>query len=395
MTQNQIAQLAGQYTAPTYVFDIGALRQRMDYLRAHLPGRVALCYAIKANTFITREMNPMADRFEVCSPGEYQVCEALEIPGEKLVISGVYKTPSFIRALIARRPEIGVFTAESPEQFRLLCEAAQASGHTVRVLLRLTSGNQFGMDEEEVRRIVRDRASWPGIDLLGIQYFSGTQKSSLKKLKRELTYLDGLLAALRADYGFDARELEYGPGFPVHYFQGDSFDEAEFLAGAAQLLEELQFSGALTLELGRSIAASCGTYLTRVVDCKRNQGENYAILDGGMNHLVYFGQMMAMKLPHYRLFPPREDGDEERWNLCGALCTANDILVKQLPVRDLQVGDLFAFENTGAYCMTEGISLFLTRALPRVVLLLEDGTFLPVRSDVDTYPLNTPDYERK
>ena len=395
MTQNQIAQLAGQYTAPTYVFDIGALRQRMDYLRAHLPGRVALCYAIKANTFITREMNPMADRFEVCSPGEYQVCQALDIPAEKLVISGVYKTPSFIRALIARRPEIGVFTAESPEQFRLLCEAAQASGHTVRVLLRLTSGNQFGMDEEEVRRIVRDRASWPGIDLLGIQYFSGTQKSSLKKLKRELTYLDGLLAALRADYGFDARELEYGPGFPVHYFQGDAFDEDEFLAGAAQLLEELQFSGSLTLELGRSIAASCVTYLTRVVDCKRNQGENYAILDGGMNHLVYFGQMMAMKLPHYRLFPPREDGDEERWNLCGALCTANDILVKQLPVRDLQVGDLFAFENTGAYCMTEGISLFLTRALPRVVLLLEDGTFLPVRSDVDTYPLNTPDYERK
>ena len=111
MTQNQIAQLAGQYTAPTYVFDIGALRQRMDYLRAHLPGRVALCYAIKANTFITREMNPMADRFEVCSPGEYQVCEALEIPGKKLVISGVYKTPAFIRELIARRPEIGVFTA--------------------------------------------------------------------------------------------------------------------------------------------------------------------------------------------------------------------------------------------------------------------------------------------
>ncbi|MGM9538308.1 MAG: alanine racemase [Candidatus Onthomonas sp.] len=395
MTQDQIAQLAGQYTAPTYVFDIGALRRRMDYLRARLPARVALCYAIKANTFLTREMDPMADRFEVCSPGEYRVCEALEIPGEKLVISGVYKTPSFIRELVDDRPEIGVFTAESPEQFRLLCEAARAAGHTVRVLLRLTSGNQFGMDEQEVRRIVRDRASWPEIDLLGIQYFSGTQKSSLKKLKRELTYLDTLLAGLETEYGFAARELEYGPGFPVHYFQGETFDEDAFLAGASQLLEELHFSGAVTLELGRSIAACCGTYLTRVVDCKRNKGENYAILDGGMNHLVYFGQMMAMKLPHYQLFPPREPGGEEVWNLCGALCTTNDILVKQLPVKDLQIGDLFVFENTGAYCMTEGISLFLSRALPKVVLLLEDGTFLPVRSDVNTYPLNTPDYERK
>lgn len=395
MTQTQIAQLAAQYDAPTYVFDVGTLRRRMDYLRAHLPARAALCYAIKANTFITREMDSMVDRFEVCSPGEYRVCQALDIPAEKLVISGVYKTPAFIRELVAQRPEIGIFTAESTQQFQLLLASARAAGHPIRVLLRLTSGNQFGMDEQELRRIVRDRASWPELELVGIQFFSGTQKNSLKKFKRELTYLDSLLEELRQSYGYEAQELEYGPGFPVHYFQTEVFDEDAFLAGVSQLLEELQFPCALTLELGRSIAACCGTYLTRVVDCKRNKGENYAILDGGMNHLVYFGQMMAMKLPHYQLYPPRSGGQAECWNLCGALCTANDILVKQLPVENLQVGDLFAFENTGAYCMTEGISLFLSRALPKAVLLLEDGTLRPVRSSIPTAPLNTPDYNQK
>ena len=129
-----------------------------------------------------------------------------------------------------------------------------------------------------------------------------------------------------------------------------------------------------------------------MVDLKQNKGQNYAILDGGMNHLVYFGQSMAMKLPHCRVYPPRPEG-EEIWNLCGALCTANDILVKQLPVKDLQIGDVFAFENTGAYCMTEGISLFLSRALPQVLLLEEGGVFRSVRPITPTYPFNTPTNE--
>jgi diaminopimelate decarboxylase len=130
-----------------------------------------------------------------------------------------------------------------------------------------------------------------------------------------------------------------------------------------------------------------------VVDTKTNKGQNYAILDGGMNHLVYFGQTMAMKVPHYQLLPVRENSDPQPWNLCGSLCTTNDLIVKQLPVSNLQKGDVFAFENTGAYCMTEGISLFLSRDLPSVVLVKADGTAQLVRQQVSTYPLNTPQYE--
>ena len=37
----------------------------------------------------------------------------------------------------------------------------------------------------------------------------------------------------------------------------------------------------VVLELGRSVVASCGTYLTSVVDTKTNVGSNYAIVDGG------------------------------------------------------------------------------------------------------------------
>ena len=116
------------------------------------------------------------------------------------------------------------------------------------------------------------------------------------------------------------------------------------------MLSQLRFSGPLVLELGRSIAASCGTYLTRVVDLKRNRGEGYALVDGGIHQLTYYGQAMAMRAPRLRLLPDRPCQEEETWTVCGSLCTINDILVKRRPFPALAVGDVLAFENAGAYC---------------------------------------------
>ena len=74
-----------------YVFDVKTLKDRVAYLRKMLPEDVAICYAIKANTFITAELENDVDRFEICSPGEAEICDLLDIPDKMMVISGVYK----------------------------------------------------------------------------------------------------------------------------------------------------------------------------------------------------------------------------------------------------------------------------------------------------------------
>ncbi len=393
MTELQMENLTAQYGSPLYVFDVQALRQRVAFLRRSLPSGVGLCYAIKANPFLLHELCGQAERFEVCSPGEAAICRRLQIPAEQQVISGVYKTPADIERMIAQKNGPRLFTVESLRQFALLSRLAAHYRVTIHVLLRLTSGSQFGMEEQEIIQIIRSRADHPFILIRGLQYFSGTQKASLKRLQRELDKLDDFACSLAEKLGFIIHELEFGPGFPVEYFSPETFEETEFLSGFSAMLTGLRCKAHVTLELGRSIAASCGTYLTRVVDMKRNKGQNYAILDGGIHHLVYYGQRMAMQIPPYRLYPPRL-GEPQPWNLCGSLCTVNDILVKQLPVSDLKCGDLFAFSYTGAYCMTEGISLFLSRALPRIVLLMPDGRPLLVRDALPTDEINSPHYER-
>ena len=394
MDEAKIQKVIEAYDTPVYVFDIGELKERIHYLKKSLPENVALCYAVKANTFIIKEINECLERFEVCSPGEATICKRLNIPSEKLVISGVYKTPSFIEGLMAEDEMVGIYTIESFRQLTVINKAAESNKRTVKVLLRVTSGNQFGLDESEVREIVYNREKYTYLDICGLQYFSGTQKQSIKKLTREIVYLDQLMESLHQDYGFETRELEYGPGFPVAYFQTESFEETQFLVEFSKLLNEMSYETKLTLEIGRSIAASCGTYLTKVVDKKENKHENYAVLDGGIHHLVYFGQSMAMKIPQFQIVPERSQVDLKNWNLCGSLCTVNDILVKQLPVSDLQIGDVFVFNNAGAYCMTEGISLFLSRELPQVLLIDDNENLMLVRNHFNTDTLNTPNYEK-
>ena len=135
---------------------------------------------------------------------------------------------------------------------------------------------------------------------------------------------------------------------------------------------------------------------------------NYAIVDGGIHHLTYYGGAMAMKQPPVR-FLEETDGNGKRceavspaaaiddveagaesWTICGSLCTTNDILVKSLPVRDMHPGRVLAFERAGAYCMTEGVSLLLSRELPAIVLADETGTTHLARPHTRTDPLNTP-----
>ncbi len=377
-----------------YVFDAAVLKQRIAYLRSKLPKRLELCYAVKANPFISGEISGCVERFEICSPGEAYICRDIGIKPSETVISGIYKTPSFIEELAADKGFDGIFTAESLTQYRQLCGLSEKYGRRIKVLPRLTNDSQFGMNAEDIKDIIDTLGEHPNIEITGIQYFSGTQKTSLKRFRRELEMLDRFISELKEEHGFEAAELEYGTGFPVAYFRNEELDEEALLAGFSELTDNMTFKGRFIIELGRSIAASCGKYYTHIVDIKHNKGMDYALIDGGMHQLVYFGQQMAMKQPYVSVIGKQEIIGDRLWTVCGSLCSMNDIVVKQLPLPDIEIGDVLCFENTGAYCMTEGISLLLSRDLPAVYITREDGSLWRVRPTFETKELNEPKYER-
>ena len=387
MTDAALQKIAADYGTPTFVFDADALQKRVRAIHEILGETIELCYSIKANPFLLPAMSAVTARLEVCSPGELSICESLHAADARIIYSGVNKTPVDIARAVA--DGVGSYTAESPLQVRYLQAAAHKSGKRLPVLLRLNAGSQFGMSKDDLFAALANRVETPDLDFIGIHYFVGTQRKKLTNQQKELTMLRELYDEIEAEFGLRLPELEYGPGLPVPYFDGDDFTDT--LAPAKTLAPALQEASKwvhLTVEMGRFYTAECGYYLTTAMDCKDHDGQHYCIVDGGMNHLNYLGQIMGMKRPHLRHFSA-QNGPVQDWTLCGSLCTTNDVLVRSISLDGLVPGDLLVFENAGAYSVTEGLGLFLSRDLPQIVLWQNDAPYL-VRGITPTHPLNTP-----
>ena len=202
--------------------------------------------------------------------------------------------------------------------------------------------------------------------------------------------------------------LEYGPGLAVPYFTNDDFDNplGEF-NDLINFIRQQDYKHHVRIELGRYIAAPCGRFVSQIMDvklrqnvsdthkdsAKPNQETNYVLIDGGINHLNYYGSNMAMRTPiihHMRddIKLPCITIEPVYFNIAGSLCTFADILARKVPLNNPQIGDILVFENAGAYSVTEASALFLSRDLPEIVIEKSDGELVVVRQGINSYSIN-------
>ena len=98
--------------------------------------------------------------------------------------------------------------------------------------------NQFGMSLEDIEYIISHPDEFKGIAVMGIHYYSGTQKS-LRKINKDLEKIKSALTMLKDKYSFEPQLVEYGPGLCVEYFEDDWQEkEKQSLDEAAEVLRE-------------------------------------------------------------------------------------------------------------------------------------------------------------
>lgn len=424
---------------PYYVFDTDEFAKRAAMIRAALDckggRRIPLCFSIKANPFLLHRLPAGLDHVEVCSPGELEICIALGVKPECIIYSGVMKEKCDIERAVSYGA--GILTCESIRHAALISEVmlegmpegtheAEFAETKARVILRLTSGNQFGMSLEDIEYIISHPDEFKGITVMGIHYYSGTQKS-LRKINKDLEKIKSALTMLKDKYSFEPQLVEYGPGLCVEYFE-DGWQEKEkrSLDEAAEVLREFAEEYPLGIEMGRFLAASCGKYYTQVKDLKSTGDANYAILDGGIHHLNYFGQRMAMQVPPISIYRADEiyfgeklgeikgtagpigntfngcevSENEERtgveftelpdtdYTLCGSLCTVADVLVREVKLKKLELGDVLEFGHCGAYSVTEAPALFLSRQLPAIYAYSKEYGYECLREHIPAAEIN-------
>ena len=386
MRQEMLQEAVSRFQTPLYVYDLDRLYAVVSKIRQVMGEKTGLCYAMKANPFLTRQMAAKADRVEVCSMGEFRICKELGISPEKLLISGVLKKKTELFEILEYYQENCFYTVESEQQFRYLGEWSTQAKRPIRIFLRFSSENQFGVDKQSILRMIRGKKQYPYLVIQGLHYFSGTQKH-IKKSVQELQMLDQILLEIAERTKIEIPELEYGPGLPVSYFEGQKDTRICDLKTIIETVQHMNWKGKLVLEMGRAIAADCGSYLTRVEELKYGEQRNYAITDGGIHQLHYDGQIRGMYQPPIQFLPERE-GAEDVWTVCGSLCTVNDILVQNLKIKDLHMGDVLVFGKTGAYSAMEGMALFLSHEFPAVVTYQKERGWEQVRQMQQTYEYN-------
>ncbi len=398
---------------PYYVFDTDEFAKRAAMIRAALDckggRRIPLCFSIKANPFLLHRLPEGLDHVEVCSPGELEICIALGVKPESIIYSGVMKEKCDIERAVSYGA--GILTCESIRHAALISEVMleciPEGAHEARfvetkaqVILRLTSGNQFGMSLDDIEYILSHPDEFKGISVMGLHYYSGTQKS-LRKINKDLEKIKSALTMLKVKYSFEPQLVEYGPGLCVEYFEDDWQErEKQALDEAAEALREFAEEYPLGIEMGRFLAASCGKYYTQVKDLKSTGDANYAILDGGIHHLNYFGQRMAMQVPPIRVYGGEVSENEEKpgveltqmpdadYTLCGSLCTVADVLVREVKLKKLELGDILEFAHCGAYSVTEAPALFLSRQLPAIYAYSKECGYECLREHIPAAEIN-------
>ena len=137
------------------------------------------------------------------------------------------------------------------------------------------------------------------------------------------------------------------------------------------------------IEPGRTIAGPAGVLLARVIDIKpRDEGSEFAILDAGMTELM----RPALYDAFHRIEPirPRTDPGAagavrhvRNYEIVGPVCESSDVVGHDRELTRLEVGDLVAIRDTGAYGSAMA-SNYNRRPLPPEVLV-DEGRWRVIR----------------
>ena len=355
-----IESIVERVDTPVYIYSARAIRdayRAIDDAFAPYPHRIH--YALKANSTlaIARLLRSMGSGVDANSGGEIEVALRAGYTPADIVFTGVGKT----RPEIARAIALGVATinAESAGELDRIASAAVAQGREARVALRVNpdieSGshpnistglkiNKFGVPLQEARTIYRERRDRAGLRFVGLHIHIGSQITTVDPLRRAAQALGALALELRDD-GVALEHLDIGGGLGIAYEGRPIVSAADY---ASAVVSEVRRVGLpLLLEPGRAVIGQAGALVARIVDTKRYpDGRQFAVLDAGMGELM----RPALYGSYHQIVPvrPRQSG-EATWDIVGPICESSDVFARDRRLPQLEVDDLLAILDVGAY----------------------------------------------
>ncbi|ASJ91436.1 pyridoxal-dependent decarboxylase, exosortase A system-associated [Porphyrobacter sp. CACIAM 03H1] len=363
---------------PLFVYSRAHLDARVAALRAALPARVGVNFAVKANPHLAviGHMAPLVDGFDIASAGELALCMAVGIDPRRISFAGPGKRDDELEAAI--RAGVTLNCESEGEGARALA-IGERLGVRPRIAIRVNpsfvmtgsgmkmggGAKQFGIDADRVPALARHLIA-AGAEWRGLHIFTGSQTLSADAIIEAQANVLALAAELTRAIGHACPKLNMGGGLGIPYFPGDTPVDLERVgAGLAERVADLPPELAdteLCMELGRYLVGEAGVYLCRVIDRKESHGTTFLVTDGGLHHqLAASGNFGTVVRRNYPSAIATRYGAEptEEVNIVGCLCTPLDRLADNAMMPRAEVGDLVAVFCAGAYGASASPSAFL------------------------------------
>lgn len=375
-------------STPFYLYDRSIMTRKVAELRRYFPDSLHLHYAIKANSMpaVVNHMAAITDGLDVASVAEMHVALDTGIPAELISFAGPGKTREELRSAIAAGVIINV---ESSLELDRIINISEALSIKALVALRVnpdfelkSSGMRmgggakpFGIDAEQIPALIKSIPS-NLVTFKGFHIFSGSQNLKPESIIEAQTKTLELAYRLAEGVENDITWLNIGGGLGIPYFPGEQPLELETIA--TNLEQQLAIcknklpNAQVVMELGRYLVGEAGLYIAEVTDIKESRGETFVITNGGLHHHLSasgnFGQVIRKNYP-VCVANKMEADTLHKVSVVGPLCTPLDIIADKLELAPLEIGDLIAVYQSGAYGFTASPRDFLSQPQPKQILI--------------------------
>ncbi len=368
------SNLVKEYQTPLYVLDELLVRENCREFKNNftLEGiETEVIYASKAflNMAICKLINEEQLSIDVVSGGELYTAIKSGFPAGKIYMHGNNKTEYELK--MALEAGVGTIIVDNINELELLEYLCESLDKKIDVLLRVNPGieahtheyiqtskndSKFGESifSSNIYNFIRKFQLSSRVSLKGFHCHIGSQIFEENFFHQGTLVMIDFIKKVNDECGFVTEKLNLGGGFGVYYSNEDEPINLEScLKSMIQLIKDkISEIGVklpkVMIEPGRAIVANAGITLYEVGGIKNTYGgRKYIFVDGGMTD----NPRTALYGAKYDAVVANKMNEENKnlYTVAGKCCESGDILVKDIKLPIVEIGDIIGVMSTGAY----------------------------------------------
>lgn len=400
MKKNQIIKdLMNQYDRSFYLYDEIVIEEQIDKLKKNFPDFEFL-YSVKANPYnpVVNFIKEKGFGMDAASEEEVHISERLGLEKEKIL----YSTPGKTKKNIENTIDKAIIIADSYNELKIIDEVARENNEKVKVGLRINispvnseipMSSKFGVDAIGLLDNKDLFESLTNIEIAGIHVHLRSQILDYEILYRYYEKVFNTAVFCMDILGWNIEFINFGGGLGIVYSEENDtpLDMEKLQNKCSKLVRQYKqkLNARLIIETGRFITCYSGTYVTKVVDIKESMGIKYIVVEKGLNG--FMRPSIAELLMDYSgrenlkasepLFTAADafdfnildkDKNFEKVNLVGSLCTATDVMAKDIELPKAEIGDIVTVSKAGSYAYSLSPVLFASHPMPLQIYLTKD-----------------------